>query len=200
MIIFYRFSISLAVADNSTKHILRLVEEQKRTGRISRIRKPANEAVRRPPIKPSIPYTVRAKIKELLKSYPGGLEADMFGTAYIRRFGLEINYGSLGFPSLKKFLESCSDIIDIVEQEKNGIKSISLYPKNGENAKIANGTLPVSNASRRVKVASPVKRRINATLDSQRREGIFLILILTVFEIHRILGHGIFIRNIQGRI
>ena len=118
---------STAVADNSTRHIQRLVDEQKRTGKISRIRKRPNELARRPPPKPAIPSTIRIKVKELMKSYEGGLEIGMFGTAYARRFGQEINYSRLNFLSLKKFLEACSDIVQIVETSENGINSITLH-------------------------------------------------------------------------
>eukprot|EP00794_Sanderia_malayensis_P015661 gene15661-17241_t len=118
-----------AVADSSTKHIQRLVEQQKKTGKINRIRKTPDEALRRPPRQPLIPFGIRVKLIELMKLYQQGLPADQFGIAFVRRFGIELRYKSLGFSTLTKLLESCSDIVEIVERVVGKSRRILLFPK-----------------------------------------------------------------------
>ncbi len=65
-----------------------------------------------------------------MKSYPEGLSTDMLATAYLRRFGRELRCETFGFPTFKKFLEACSDLVDIVENNQDGKKSTTIYAKN----------------------------------------------------------------------
>ena len=127
----------LAVADHTTMHIKKLVLQQKRNGKVSNIRKPQDESVRRPQPKPDIPAIVRMKIKELLKLHPNGVNGSMFGSVFAKRFGRELNFQKYGYSTLKKFFEDCSDIVQMDTQEKDGKKSTILtLKKNVKNSPV----------------------------------------------------------------
>ena len=111
-------------------HIKKLVHQQKRNGtKVSRIRKPPDQSVRRPPPKPVVPPLIRMKLKELLRSFPDGLDASTFGDAYAKRFGGDLNFQVLGFHTLKSLFDACPDIIHIVTKEKSGMKNTVLHLK-----------------------------------------------------------------------
>ena len=111
-------------------HIKKLVHQQRRNGtKVSRIRKPPDESVRRPPPKPVVPPLIRMKLKELLKSFPEGLDASSFGDAYAKRFGADLNFQVLGFRTLKALFDACPDIVHLVTKEKSGMKTTVLYLK-----------------------------------------------------------------------
>ena len=111
-------------------HIKKLVHQQRRNGtKVSRIRKPPDESVRRPPPKPVVPPLIRMKLKELLKSFPEGLDASSFGDAYAKRFGADLNFQVLGFRTLKALFDACPDIVHSVTKEKSGMKTTVLYLK-----------------------------------------------------------------------
>lgn len=97
---------------------------------MSSIRRPRDESLRHPPPKPHVPALLRMKIKELLRSHPNGIAACSFGQVFKKRFNRDIDFQMHGHPSLKKFLENCSDIVDIITSDIDGKKSTMLYLKN----------------------------------------------------------------------
>ena len=126
-------SFQPAVPDRSTMHIKRLVLRQKSNGRISSIRRPKDESVSQPPVKPTIPATVRMKIKQLMRSHPDGLETSRFGIMYIKRYGCGIKFQEYGYSTLNRLLADCPDIVDMVTREKDGKKSTILFLKGNAN-------------------------------------------------------------------
>lgn len=60
---------------------------------------------RRPIQAPLVHHHLQVQIKELLASYPSGLLASMFCSAFKRRFGEELDFKKLGFKTLVGFLQ-----------------------------------------------------------------------------------------------
>ncbi|XP_013402320.1 tudor domain-containing protein 5 isoform X2 [Lingula anatina] len=110
------------VADESTKHIERLVSRQvaKKSKRPSR--RPPPRRPPRPPQQPTVPPFLRVRIRELLTSYPSGLLGSSFGHAFLKRFGQNLPYNRRGFKSISDLLRSIPDIVDIEELRGGGFR------------------------------------------------------------------------------
>ena len=115
----------VAVINESTAHIAKLVAGQRKTGKTTKIKLTPDISVRRPPERILVPNIVRIKVKELMNSYPDGIDASLFGAAFARRFGQVLNFQHLGFPSMKSFLNACTGIIHTKTTQSN---ALVVYP------------------------------------------------------------------------
>ncbi|CAH1786229.1 unnamed protein product [Owenia fusiformis] len=95
------------IADETTRHIQKLVLNQKRK---PRSRRPFRAHFRPPPPKPMVSYQMQQNIRELLMSYPNGLQLSSFGVAFQRRFSSMLDYSIYGFRSVSDLLHSIPDI------------------------------------------------------------------------------------------
>ncbi|KAJ8301026.1 hypothetical protein KUTeg_022545 [Tegillarca granosa] len=121
--IFYKNGVMCikAVADETTKHIERLVSKQKVTNKNkwATLRKGGPQPPRRNKNKPTrpppgIPAFIRKRIIELFKSYPEhGLPLTHFEPAFSQRFGMQLSFSRLGFDSLQSLLSSVPDVVRV---------------------------------------------------------------------------------------
>lgn len=122
-------TILYGVADDSTKHIAKMVSKQRSVKRyashLPNSYHPASRST------PQVPHTFRIQLKTLMLSYPNGLCIDSFMEAFARRFGYYLSYRQWGFTSLAQVLNSVSDILkcemDPVNQ-KFVLKQVSKVP------------------------------------------------------------------------
>ena len=118
------------VSDTTTKHIERLVSRQK----VPTKRRGASKNRKGPPPRrypaprlnrptlppPTVQAFIRGQIRSLLMSYPNGLPANQFETAYARRFGNHIDLARMGFKNLMELMKSLSDIVTVEESPRWG--------------------------------------------------------------------------------
>ena len=118
------------VSDMTTKHIERLVSRQK----VPTKRRGASKNRKGPPPRrypaprlnrptlppPTVQAFIRGQIRSLLMSYPNGLPANQFETAYARRFGNHIDLARMGFKNLMELMKSLSDIVTVEESPRWG--------------------------------------------------------------------------------
>ncbi|XP_060568435.1 tudor domain-containing protein 5-like [Ruditapes philippinarum] len=125
-----------ANADDTTKHIQRLVSRQKVSNKQKYAvyrnrggggpprmyqgnnRYPRRSASNLAPPQPMVPAYVRRQIKDLFRSFPNGIPVTHLDSAFSRMYGTGINYRHYGFQNQYEFLQSLKDIIKVEEVER----------------------------------------------------------------------------------
>jgi len=102
-IIFY------GVADESTRHIAKMVSRQKNTG----YHHLKGQSIKRPVTTPSIPFHIQGCLRQLLHAYPNGLPIEQFEEAYARRFGYYLSLRRLKCNSLQELINSVPGVLKI---------------------------------------------------------------------------------------
>lgn len=99
------------VADESTRHIAKMVSRQRNTGyHQMKSEQPVKRAVS---TAPSIPFHVQGCLRQLLHAYPNGLPIEQFEEAYARRFGYYLSLRRLKCNSLQELINNVPDILKI---------------------------------------------------------------------------------------
>lgn len=120
------FFLLVAIADETTKAVAKLVARQRRSARARKraaAKAGAASSSKNPQSSPRrgrapiLPATVKAELQDLLSSSP--LLLLDFDKAFFRRFGRAFQYTQYGFFSIFEVLRSVSDII-AVEQTRAG--------------------------------------------------------------------------------
>ena len=112
------------IADDSTRHIARMVARQSggKKGRsisvpnhptVSMVTRRGTSWATKDPPKPKPPLTFQAQLKTLFLSYPNGVAVDDFSEAFARRFGYYFSYRGWGFSSLEHVLRSIPEVITV---------------------------------------------------------------------------------------
>ena len=96
------------VADESTRHIARMVARQRNTG-FHQIK--VDQPVRRTVSIPSIPFHIQGCLRQLLHAYPNGLPFEQFEEAYARRFGYYLSLRRLKCNSLEELINNVPDVL-----------------------------------------------------------------------------------------
>ena len=96
------------IADSSTAHINELVRHQKSVGYNTKIVTNVQK-----PVKLVVPDYIRAKISQLIATYPRGVEIRNFEESYKRRYGRKMDCQSFGFNNLKDVITKCQDIVKV---------------------------------------------------------------------------------------
>ena len=98
------------VADESTRHIAKMVSRQRNTG-FHQMK--AEQPVRRTVITPSIPFHIQGCLRQLMHAYPNGLLIEHFEEAYARRFGYYLSLRRLNCNSLQELINNVPDVLKI---------------------------------------------------------------------------------------
>ena len=98
------------VADESTRHIAKMVSRQKNTG-FHQIK--SDQPVRRTVSTPSIPFHIQGCLRQLLHAYPNGLPIEHFEEAYARRFGYYLSLRRLKCNSVQELVNNVPDVLKI---------------------------------------------------------------------------------------
>lgn len=124
LIAFFFFPPVVAIADETTKEISKLIAKQRISSKARSAAKKASAAAFRKQQSfslrgrtPALPAAVKKELQELLSSSP--LLLLDFNNAYSRRFGRTFQYTQYGFLSMFEVLRSVSDII-VVKQTRGG--------------------------------------------------------------------------------
>lgn len=120
------FSYYLGIADNSSKHIAKLVSRQ-------RVNSSKSRRILKAPIstKPLVvPDHFRRNIKELLSVYPNGVLGSTFTQAYTRHYGEELNCSRLGFKSMSQLLNALQDIVIVTKNPNGGFRVCAAAKQN----------------------------------------------------------------------
>lgn len=98
------------IADDSTRHIAKMVSRQRNTGYHSiRVDQPVRKAV----TMPTIPFHIQGCLRQLLHAYPNGLLLDHFEEAYARRFGYYLSLRRLKCSNLMELINNVPDVLKI---------------------------------------------------------------------------------------
>lgn len=123
-----------AKADETTKHIEKLVSKQK-VGNKKKYAVYRSRGVvpprfyqgstgnRYPPrqvatSQPVVPAYVKKQVKEIFRSFPDGIPVHQLDSAFSRVYGTGINYCNYGFQNQNEFLQSMKDIVKVEELYK----------------------------------------------------------------------------------
>ena len=98
------------VADESTRHIAKMVSRQRNTG-FHQIK--PDQPVRRAVTTPSIPFHIQGCLRHLMHAYPNGLPIEQFEEAYARRFGYYLSLRRLKCNSLQELINNVPDVLKI---------------------------------------------------------------------------------------
>lgn len=98
------------VADESTRHIAKMVSRQKNTGyHQMKVEQPVKKASS----VPFIPFHIQGCLRQLLQAYPNGLPIEQFEEAYARRFGYYLSLKRLKCSSLQELINNVPDVLRI---------------------------------------------------------------------------------------
>ena len=101
------------VADESTRHIAKMVSRQRSTGYHQlKAEQPVKRAITAITT-PSIPFHIQGCLRQLLHAYPNGLPIEQFEEAYARRFGYYLSLRRLKCNSLQELINNVPDILKI---------------------------------------------------------------------------------------
>ena len=126
--VFYQYlqlNIS-GIADDSSKHIAKLVSRQRVNG--SKSRRISSAPISTKPL--VVPDRFRRNIKELLSVYPNGVLGSALCQAYSRHYGEELSHSKLGFKSTSQLLNALQDIARIVKNPRGGFRVCAVVRKN----------------------------------------------------------------------
>ena len=107
------------IADESTRHIAKMVSRQRNTGfHYMKADQPARSVVKRTVSAsgPSIPFHIQGCLRQLMHAYPNGLPLEQFEEAYARRFGYYLSVRRLNCCSL---LELVNNVPDVLKTDKD---------------------------------------------------------------------------------
>lgn len=113
------------VADESSKHIAKLVSKQRVNTRKSR--RISKQPVNTKPL--IVPSQCRKNIQELLSVYPNGVLDTAFLSAYNRHYGSQLDYSGLGFRSMPEFFNAMQDIAVIEKYPRGGYRVCAVAKK-----------------------------------------------------------------------
>lgn len=99
------------VADESTRHIAKMVSRQKNTGYHQM--KTEQPAKRPMSTSPSIPFHIQGCLRQLLHAYPNGLPIEQFEEAYARRFGYYLSLRKLKCNSLEELINYVPEVLKV---------------------------------------------------------------------------------------
>ena len=114
------------IADDSSKHIAKLVSRQRVNG--SKSRRISSAPISTKPL--VVPDRFRRNIKELLSVYPNGVLGSALCQAYSRHYGEELSHSKLGFKSTSQLLNALQDIARIVKNPRGGFRVCAVVRKN----------------------------------------------------------------------
>ena len=101
------------IADESTKHIAKMVSRQRNTGfHYMKADQPARSTFSRTASAsgPSIPFHIQGCLRQLMHAYPNGLPLEQFEEAYARRFGYYLSV-RLNCNSLQELIHGVPDVL-----------------------------------------------------------------------------------------
>ncbi|XP_028407750.1 tudor domain-containing protein 5-like isoform X2 [Dendronephthya gigantea] len=114
------------IADESSKHIAKLVSRQQVNA--SKSRRIHKASINTKPL--VVPDSFRRNVKELLSVYPNGVLGSSFNEVYARHYGEELSHSNLGFKSMSMLLNAINDIATIVKNPKGGYRVCAVVRKN----------------------------------------------------------------------
>lgn len=100
------------VADESTRHIAKMVQRQKNSGYHHM---KMDQPVRKATTTPSIPFYIQGCLRQLLQAYPNGLPIEQFEEAYARRFGYYLSLRRLKCNSLQELINNVPGVLKIAK-------------------------------------------------------------------------------------
>ena len=131
------------IADDSTRHIARMVARQSGGKKGKSISVPTHPTVsmvtrrgtswasKDPPL-PKPPLTFQAQLKTLFLSYPNGVALQDFAEAFARRFGYYFSYRGWGFTSLEQVLKSIPEVITVETDPARSCQIVKLVKATSE--------------------------------------------------------------------
>ena len=98
------------VADESTRHIAKMVSRQRNTGyHHLKVDQPARKAS----TTPSVPFHIQGCLRQLMHAYPNGLPIEQFEEAYARRFGYYLQLRRMKCNTLQELVNNVPDVLKI---------------------------------------------------------------------------------------